>query len=168
MTSRLMAASSTVVVNGPIWSRLDAKATSPYRDTRPYVGFSPTTPQNAAGWRIEPPVSVPSEPAANPAATAAAGPPDEPPGTRERSHGLRVTFRAECSVDEPIANSSMFDLPSRTAPAFASRSATVASYGGTKCSRIFEAHVVRMPLVQNTSLSVIGAPSSGPSARPWR
>jgi hypothetical protein len=130
--------------------------------------LSPTTPQNAAGWRIEPPVSVPSEPAASPAATAAAGPPDEPPGTRVRSHGLRVTLRAECSVDEPIANSSMFDLPSITAPALASRSTTVASYGGTKFSRIFEAQVVRTPFVQNTSLSAIGAPSSGPSGRPSR
>jgi hypothetical protein len=26
----------------------------------PYVGFKPTIPQNAAGARIEPPVSVPS------------------------------------------------------------------------------------------------------------
>ena len=45
-------------------------------------------PQSAAGWRIEPPVSVPSAHGASPAATAAALPPDEPPGTRVRSHGL--------------------------------------------------------------------------------
>jgi hypothetical protein len=31
----------------------------PYRLTRPYVGFIPTMPVSAAGWRIEPPVSVP-------------------------------------------------------------------------------------------------------------
>ena len=35
-------------------------------------------PQSAAGWRIEPPVSVPSAHGARPAATAAALPPDEP------------------------------------------------------------------------------------------
>src|SRR2546426_3001033 len=98
---------------------------------------------------MEPPVSVPSEPAASPAATAAAGPPEEPPGTRVRSQGLRVTLSAECSVDEPIANSSMFDLPSITAPALTSRSVTVASYGGTKFSRILEPHVVRTPLVRS-------------------
>ena len=45
----------------------------------------------AAGWRIEPPVSVPSASGASHAATAAAEPPLEPPGMRSRSHGLRVT-----------------------------------------------------------------------------
>src|SRR5258707_58753 len=38
-------------------------------------------PVNAAGCRIEPPVSVPVAPSARCAATAAADPPDEPPGT---------------------------------------------------------------------------------------
>ena len=41
----------------------------------------PTIPQNDAGWRIEPPVSVPVAPIASRADTAAAEPPDEPPGT---------------------------------------------------------------------------------------
>ncbi len=27
----------------------------PYRDTLPYVGFRPTTPQKCAGWRMLPP-----------------------------------------------------------------------------------------------------------------
>ena len=39
-------------------------------------------PQNEAGWRIEPPVSVPVAPRQSPAATAAADPPELPPGTR--------------------------------------------------------------------------------------
>ena len=50
-------------------------------------------------------------------ATAAAEPPLEPPGTRDRSHGLRVTLTLEFSVDEPIANSSMLVLPNGIAPA---------------------------------------------------
>ena len=37
-------------------------------------------PVKAAGWRIEPPVSVPVAPRQRSAATAAAEPPDEPPG----------------------------------------------------------------------------------------
>jgi hypothetical protein len=45
-------------------------------------------PQRDAGWRIEPPVSVPIAHGASPAATAAALPPDEPPGTRVLSHGF--------------------------------------------------------------------------------
>ena len=50
-------------------------------------------------------------------------PPLEPRGTRDRSHGLRVGMKAEFSVDDPMANSSMFVLPSRTAPASARRAA---------------------------------------------
>ena len=42
----------------------------------------PTVPVKAAGWRIEPPVSVAVAPAHSSAATAAAEPPEEPPGTR--------------------------------------------------------------------------------------
>ena len=63
----------------------------------------------------------------NPAATAAAEPPEDPPGTRVVSWGLRVGPKAEFSVDEPIANSSRFVLPTITAPASASRRTTVAS-----------------------------------------
>ena len=42
----------------------------------------PTVPVKAAGWRIEPPVSVAVAARQRSAATAAAEPPDEPPGTR--------------------------------------------------------------------------------------
>jgi hypothetical protein len=86
----------------------------------------PTTPHSAAGWRIEPPVSVPSAHGARPAATAAALPPDEPPGTRSRSHGLRTGPNAEFSFEEPIANSSWLVLPSSVAPASASFATAVA------------------------------------------
>ena len=54
------------------------------------MGFNPTIPQSDAGWRIEPPVSVPIAQGASPAATAAALPPDEPPGTRVLSHGFKT------------------------------------------------------------------------------
>ncbi len=92
--------------------------------------MSPTIPHSAAGWRIEPPVSVPSAHGTSPAATAAALPPLDPPGTRARSHGLSTGPNAQFSVDEPIANSSWLVLPSSGAPAAASFSTTVAVYGG--------------------------------------
>ena len=57
------------------------------------MGFIPTTPQKAAGWRMEPPVSLPRAKAASPAATAAAEPPELPPGTRDVSTGLRVGWK---------------------------------------------------------------------------
>jgi len=65
------------------------------------------------------------------AATATALPPDEPPGHLEVSHGFLLGPNAECSVDEPIASSSRFVLPGRSASAARRRATTVASYGGT-------------------------------------
>ena len=85
------------------------------------MGFNPTMPQNAAGWRIEPPVSVPVAPTHRCAATAAADPPEEPPGTSfvsapRRRQGDTTGPKCEVSFDEPMANSSQLSLPSMTAP----------------------------------------------------
>src|SRR5215472_6897991 len=104
-------------------------------------------PHTAAGWRIEPPVSVPSASGASKAATAAEDPPEDPPGTFARFHGLWLGPNPEFSVEEPIANSSMLVLPMRTAPASRSRRVTVDSYGGYQPSRIFEPQVVGSPVV---------------------
>src|SRR4051812_36185133 len=166
MASMASAASCTVVAKGPIWSSDEAKAMRPYRDTRPYEGLKPTTPQSAAGWRIEPPVSEPSASGAHRAATAAADPPLDPPGVRSSAHGFRVGPKAEFSVDEPIANSSQFVLPTITAPAASRRSTAVAVYGGLNVSRIFDDAVVRMPSRQRLSLTAIGTPARGPSGAP--
>src|SRR6201996_1184681 len=125
------AASVTLRVSGPAWSSEEAKAIIPKREHEPYVGFKPTIPHSAAGWRIEPPVSVPSAHGARPAATAAALPPEEPPGTRVRSHGLRTAPYAEFSFDEPIANSSWLVLASSGAPARQRRCTAVAVNGGS-------------------------------------
>src|ERR1035437_8029615 len=119
-------------------------------------------PQNAAGCRTEPPVSDPSAIGTMPAATAAADPPDEPPGTRVRSIGFRAGPKAENSVDDPIANSSMLPLPTRIAPASRSFLATVDSYGLTYPSRIFEPHDVESTVVAMLSLSTTGTPASAP------
>ncbi len=81
----------------------------------------------AAGWRIDPPVSEPRASGTKPAATAAALPPDDPPGTRVGSHGFRVGPNAEFSVELPMANSSRLVLPTATAPAALKRCTTVAS-----------------------------------------
>ena len=130
------------------------------------MGLTPTTPQSAAGWRIDPPVSDPSASGAKPAATAAAEPPLEPPGTRFTSCGFRVAPNAEFSVDDPIANSSRFVLPIAIPPAARTRSTTVAVYGGSQPLRIFEEHVVAMPRVQRLSFRATGTPASGPGSSP--
>src|SRR6476659_9801514 len=118
-------------------------------------------PHMAAGCRIEPPVSEPSASGVNCAATAAADPPLDPPGMRSVAHGFLVGPNAEFSVDEPIANSSQLVLPTTTAPAACRRSITVASYGGTKVSRMREDAVVQTPRVQMLSLTAMGTPASG-------
>ena len=115
---------------------------------------------------MEPPVSVPRASGASNAATAAEEPPPEPPGVRSRSHGLRLGPKAECSVEDPMANSSRFVLPRRTRPASRRRDTTVASYGGIHPSRIFEAAVVGMPLVARLSFTAMGTPASAWSVSP--
>src|SRR3954471_14933905 len=129
MAESKSAAPRTSWAKGPTWSSELAKAITPYRETRPQVGLMPTVAVSDAGWRIDPPVSVPSAPGTSRGETAAALPPDDPPGVRERSHGFRLGPYALFSVDEPIANSSMLSLPVMTAPAARSLRTTVASYG---------------------------------------
>jgi len=74
-----MAASPTLRVMGPRWSMLLDNTMTPCLETRQNVGFGPTMPHRAAGWRIDMAVSLPMAAKARPAATAAAEPPDEPP-----------------------------------------------------------------------------------------
>jgi hypothetical protein len=85
IASRRVAASATDRASGPGVSCSRTSAVTPWRLTRPTVGRIPTRPQKKAGTRIEPPVSVPTPAIARPAATAAAVPLLEPPGSRERS-----------------------------------------------------------------------------------
>src|SRR5947207_1078736 len=115
----------TVRVRGPTWSIDQDSGITPARLTRPYVGLSPTTPQQAAGSRIEPPVSLPMAPATRPAATAAAEPLDEPPDAWPALQGFCTSPWCALSPNGPIASSVMLSLPSRIAPAAARRAAAV-------------------------------------------
>lgn len=58
-------------------------------EMRPREALSPARPQHAAGIRSGPPPSLPCARGTSPAATAAAEPPEGPPGVRERFQGLR-------------------------------------------------------------------------------
>ena len=88
-------------------------------------------PQNDAGPRMEPPVSSPSAMAHSDAAMATPEPVLEPPGKRSRSHGLRTGSRCLNGSPWPAANSVMFSLPNRIAPADFARAMSVASSVGT-------------------------------------
>src|SRR5690606_9525805 len=107
----ISAQSSTVHAIGPTQSIDGDKGRTPRRLTRPFVGFIPVTPHQAAGSRMELAVSVPTEPAHRPTATDAADPLDEDDGSKSRFHGLRVGGHGS-SNDVPLtAYSAVACLP---------------------------------------------------------
>ena len=79
------------------------------------------------GIRIEPPPSEPVAHGTRPAATAAADPPEDPPGVRVTSHGLRVTPLASVAVHGKIVSSGTFVIPIGIAPAARRRRTASAS-----------------------------------------
>src|SRR5438093_13566831 len=89
IASRTAAQSSAVRAIGPSLSSVHESAIAPLRETSPYVGRSPVTPQYADGVPMEPEVSDPMAKGTMPAPTADPDPLDEPPDHRSRSHGLR-------------------------------------------------------------------------------
>jgi hypothetical protein len=74
--------------------------------------------------RIDPPPSLAPAIGTIPAATAAAAPPDDPPGVCARFHGLRVTPVAFGSVTALVPNSDVAVLPKITSPASSHRCTT--------------------------------------------
>ena len=105
----------------------------PYRDTSPYVGVSPATPQKLAGHEIEPPVlSAKAMCGMRSAFTSPAAPPDEPPHVRPGSIGFFGTSKPEFTENVPKPNSSWFVLPTTFPPAALVFLTHVASKNGTK------------------------------------
>src|SRR5437868_5159648 len=124
----------------------------------------PTMPVNAAGCLIEPPVSLPKEPIHNLAATAAADPPEEPPGVKFlssdlRFHGLITAPFELFKLADPIANSSMLVLPIMIPPLAKRLVVTVDSYSGLNPRNILEHAADSTPLVQYKSFTPMGMPS---------
>ena len=97
MASSSSAASATWRAKGPWVSRYGHVGITPVRGTSPNVGFMPTTPQNWAGMRLEPPSSVPSAAKAIPQATETAESALEPPGVLVPvgSYGFRTCPESE-------------------------------------------------------------------------
>ena len=156
--------------NGPIWSRLTGERDEPVAaDTR-------RTSASRRRRRTAPPAGGSSRrcrsrapSGAKPAATAAALPPLRAAGHPGRV--VRVAGRAERRVlgaTSPWRTRRGWSCRSMTAPGRASRSTTVASYGGFQPSRICDEHVVGTPRVHMLSLSATGTPASGPGSSPAR
>src|SRR3954447_10122852 len=109
------AASRTSMVCGPRCATVPM-GDGGYAGTRPKLGFRPKLPQNAAGMRTLPAPSVPTESGPMPAATAAAVPPDDPPGVFAGFQGLRVMPVSGEFVSPLQPNSGVVVLPRITAP----------------------------------------------------
>jgi len=88
ITASAAAHAETLFDMGPTESKLNESGNAPSVGTLHLDGLKPTSPQNAAGMRVDPPVSVPIAISHMPSATATAPPDVEPPGTRARSAGF--------------------------------------------------------------------------------
>lgn len=136
-------------------------------DTRPRAGFNPNTPDAAAGNRIDPPPSVPNAADTNPAATAAADPPLDPPGENPDPHGFRVTPPESDSVNGHRHNSGARVRPTTTAPAARNRDTTSASRSATRVTASVP-DVVGNPARSVSSFTATGTPNNAPSPPPAR
>src|SRR3954470_3132885 len=121
----------------------------------------PTRCVHAAGIRTLPAPSDPIAAVTSPAATAAALPPDEPPGVWLRDHGFRVCPNAGPLVNGHWPSSQVFVLPTITAPAVRSLRTTSAS-AAARCTRPAAPNIVGTPATSTSSLTAIGIPSKGP------
>src|SRR5271165_4367560 len=120
--------------------------------TRPGAVRIPTTLQNAAGFRSDPPLSLPSAIGTIPQARLTAAPPLLPPQVLVRSQGFLVAPNTALNVCDPVPNSGVLLLPTQMAPAFLMRSTMMASRFGTLSLKIGEPNVVRIPAVSKRSL----------------
>ncbi len=114
-----------------IGPRVDSSGQSagsgPPLGTRPSEGLSAVRPFTAPGMRIDPPPSEPVARGTRPAATAAAEPPDDPPGERSSAHGLRVAPNTGFTVSGMKPSSGVLVLPTTTHPAARRRSTSAES-----------------------------------------
>ncbi len=123
IASKTSAQSSALRAIGPSLSSDQHRAMAPAPHTRPKVGRRPVTPQRIDGETIEPQVSEPMAKGSSPAATAEAGPAEEPLLPCSRSQGLRVWPPNHWS---PMARAPRVSLAQSTAPAASSFATTVA------------------------------------------
>ena len=135
---------------------------------RPRVGLRPTTPQHAAGARIEPKPSVACAIGSMRAPTAAAAPPLEPPEMRVGSHGLRVGPCSRGSHVSESPSSHVLVRPKMTRPARLSlATCSLSAVGGGASAKNCELRVIGTPAIAAVrSFMRNGTPVNGPSGRP--
>src|SRR4029450_12564019 len=155
VTSRCRALSATVVASSPNTDVSDP--VGPGCGIRPWLGLNPTSPQNDAGMRVDPPPSLAVATGTSPAATAAALPPLEPPGVRCGFHGLRAMPNTLVLVKFSVPNSGAAVLPTGTAPAARRRATWIESAAtGPRVANASDPRDVGMPAQSSRSLTPIG------------
>src|SRR5207245_8920451 len=145
ITLSISARSATVRAIAPGTCRVPHGASVGHGGTRPTAPRKPSTLQKLAGFRSEPPVSLPSAIGTIPQASATAAPPLEPPHVFARSYGFSVRPKTSLNVCEPAPNSGVLVLPKVIAPAPRSRSTSSASWPGPWSRYIREPYVGRLP-----------------------
>jgi hypothetical protein len=161
-----------VVASGPNSLIRDQVDTPPAgKGTTPDPGLMPTSPQLEAGMRMEPPPSAARATGTMAEATAAALPPEEPPGVWSRLQGLREAPKASLSVNGHRPSSGTLVLPTSSAPASRKRrtssSSAAAGSGPVAAEPLRVGHPARSML----SLTATGTPARGSrprSSRPSR
>ena len=112
--------------------------------------------------RIEPPPSLPVAIETSPPATAAALPPDEPPGVRSVRQGLRVVPCRTVRVRFTPPNSLAVVCPARTTPASStSRVTMVAVCSATRSASTAQPSLYGQPATRSSSFTPIGTPPKG-------
>src|ERR1700742_4410120 len=111
--------------------RIGICLTSLSSGSRPRDGFSPTSPLQDAGIRIEPPPSLAWAIGTTPAATNAAEPDDDAPAVWSVFHGLRTGPSRGCSAEALKPYSDIWVLPSGVIPvARYVRANSLSAFGG--------------------------------------
>ncbi len=126
------------------------------------VGLNPKIPHRDEGTLIEPPVSVPNANGINPAATATADPPLEPPEILSKDNGFFVSPKKAFFPVIPAANSLRLFVPSNIYTAFLIRFIIVESDLDIWSESIFDPAVNRTFLTAIISLTEKGIPWRGP------
>ena len=130
------------------------------------MGFIEVMPQQKAGLRTEPPMSLPRPKGDIPDAIAEPSPPDDPPAVRSGCHGLRVRPCSGLSVLTRRPSSGRLVRPMGMAPAPRRRSTSGASVGAMSSAKAGRPWVVAVPDTSTFSLIVQGTPWRGPSSSP--
>src|SRR5579862_7875114 len=107
---------------------------------------------------MDPPPSLPVAIGRSPPTTAAAEPPDDPPGVRSWFHGLRVVPWSTVDVQLMPPNSGAVVCAASTAPVARRRAREVSSWPATRCLKRTDASVYGQPETFSSSLIPKGTP----------